>query len=48
MPLGRVEENPDHIDIVPVDGAGLNAPVALRRVMALARQVPDNRNEDDA
>ena len=45
---GRVEEDPDQIDKVPVDGARFDAPVFLWREMALAPQIPDDDNKRDA
>ena len=43
----RIEENPDQINVVPVDGAGLDTPVFLRRIMALSSQVPHDNDEND-
>src|SRR5688572_6132581 len=44
----RVEENPDQINVVPVNGAGLDAPMAIRREVAFSPQVPDDEDKDDA
>ena len=44
----RVEEDPDHVDVVPVDGGRLDAPVAFGGEVPSAAFGPDHQDQDDA
>ena len=43
---GRVEEDPGHVNIVPVNGAGFDTPMPLSRIMASTAVIPNNDNKD--
>lgn len=44
---GWIEKDPDHVDIVPVNGGSLDTPMFFGRVMIFAHQVPIDQNQDD-